>query len=379
MYTKQGDWLFIILPIGIIVNMFLGWSVMEFLTPDSQSYIEIAKNLPVINNSLFPILYPIVLRILNFFTTDYFIAYKLLNFFVILFIIVFVKIKNFYWKEIWTILTFASFQNIYCYAWSEMLILLLIVALCYINKSLLLSNQNNKFFIIQSVFILTLMFLTKYSSIFFAFSYLGYSIYLFLIKDKKKSLLYFKTFLLVNLLFTIYLFINKYNTGMFTGPRGNVFYEMSFVRYILLSAINIPISLTPASLSFIKILYQPTFLYSYSFLWKIPPILSSVILIYLLYKSLKLKLIINSKYLMFLLFCSFSFLLFSFISAYYTKIDVLSSRLLLGFYSFFLIGIIHFLKLNKIKLSDISLLAIGMYSIICYGLSIFYNGYVITS
>lgn len=379
MFTKNSDWLFIILPIGILVNLYLGWNLREFITPDSKSYIEIAKNLPKINNSLFPILYPIVLSFLNFFTNDYLIAYKFLNIFVILFIIVFVKMKNFYWKEIWTLLTFASFQTIFCYAWSENIILLLILALCYINKSLLFSNQNNKFFIIQSVFILTLMFLTKYSSIFFAFSYLGFSIYLFLIKDKIKSLLYFKTFLLVSLLFTVYLFINKYNTGMFTGPRGNVFYEMSFLRYILLSTINIPISLAPAALSFIKILYQPNFLYSYSFLWKIPAIISSIIIIYLLYKSFKLKLIINSKYLIFLLFSSFSFLIFSFISAYYTKIDVLSARLLLGFYSFFLIGIIHFLKINKIKLSDTLLLGIGTYSIIAYGFSIFYNGYVITS
>lgn len=114
--------LFFLIPIFLLVNLFVRWNVTRTLSPDSYSYFQIADSLPyIINESIFPVFYPILLKLLNYFVDDYLITYKLISLFSLLFSLSFVFIKDFYWKEIWVMLTFHSFLRLTPWALSEII------------------------------------------------------------------------------------------------------------------------------------------------------------------------------------------------------------------------------------------------------------------
>ena len=363
---SKTDKIFLLIPFAIFVSLLFSWNLQNYITPDSLIYFSIAEDFPKINNSIFPILYPFLLRIFNILFNDYMISYKIINIFCIIFSFYFTLTRNFFWKQIWFILAFASFLQIFLYAWSENLIIPILIVFFYINYLYLnnLTIKANKYVFLNSI-CLILLFLTKYNSIFFLIPQAFMILYYIKLSNKKyKPILL--SLIIVTFTFGLYLFLNLELTQSFTGKRG-MLNEMSYIRYLKLSLFNLPTTVDPISLSLIKILY----LKPHTFFWKIPYLFSFIFLSYLLYLNVK-----NGKCTPFTILCfssSMVFLIGSLISAYFTRIDVLGARLALGFYLPLFIGIIQNIK--SLEISKANLILLSLTSILIHLTSNFYNGF----
>ena len=209
---------FYLIPVLLFCNLFLRWEFTRSVSPDTYDYIDLAENLPMIQDSLFPIFYPICLKIINFITHDYLIAYKVVCGISLLFSLSFVRIKNFYWREIWVVSTFLSFLRIAPWGWSEIVMIPLLLLIFYYNYQFLMDKITSKKFVIFNSLLLIISVLTKYSSLFFVGAFIGFSAILFLIKDKKAKPYIMSSF--VSLLGGIlYLFVNYSLTGYAMGKR----------------------------------------------------------------------------------------------------------------------------------------------------------------
>lgn len=366
---------FFLVGLGILFNMFMSWENVNFLTPDSKIYIAIAERLPNVTNSMAPFLYPLLLKLINYGTADFVLAAKILNIFLLLFSLVFTKVSNFFWKEIWVVLSFASSQFIFGFAWSENLIIPLLIMVAFCNSKFLDEKMSNSAFVLNSVILLLLMVFVRYSSLFIVISYFLYSIILHYKREKIKAFLYLKTAITVSVVSLIYLLGNKYFTGFMTGNRSTLINEMSSDKYFVQSLFNIPITLTPIDFSLAKIFYNKYFMLNFPILWKIPFIISALTILscfYYIFKHKKFKVSLSTS---FFLLSSFTFLFMSFVSGYYTRIDVLGPRLLVAFYLLLLIGVIEYLNDNNINIRYRYLLILGCCSNVFYTLSILFSGY----
>lgn len=69
--NNKLDFGFYIIPIFLIINLFVRWEITNTITNDTLNYIQLAKVLSNSDNthffSLFPIGYPILLAIIDFF------------------------------------------------------------------------------------------------------------------------------------------------------------------------------------------------------------------------------------------------------------------------------------------------------------------------
>ena len=93
--------IYFLIPIAQICLVLLASFFYIIETNDSRSYYFIASNFPYISNSLFPILYPLILKLFYFFVNDFFIASKTINIVCILTFFCMTKIYIKKWKLIW--------------------------------------------------------------------------------------------------------------------------------------------------------------------------------------------------------------------------------------------------------------------------------------
>ena len=93
--------IYFLIPIAQICLVLLASFFYIIETNDSRSYYFIAFNFPYISNSLFPILYPLILKLFYFFVNDFFIASKTINIVCILIFFCMTKIYIKEWKLIW--------------------------------------------------------------------------------------------------------------------------------------------------------------------------------------------------------------------------------------------------------------------------------------
>lgn len=361
--------LFFIIPIGIIINMFLSWKEIIYYTPDSYSYIGLSKSLPDIKYSLFPIFLPVLLRIFSFFTKDYDIAFKVINLLSVIFIILFVRVKNFYWKEIWVIMTFSSFQNIFPMAWTENLFFSFLIAYCYYNFKFLNREINKNQFLFYNSFLLIIMCLLKYNAMFII---IGSIISGFLIRKKDyffSKYCFFST-IISGTLFSVYLVFNFFQTGSITGNR-DLPNNFGYINYFINSVRNVPLTYDPVAFSLQRIAVKIKLEYGFKYITILPYITSYLISFFSIRYLIKLKNIKIDAFSFFCIISSINFLVFTFITGFNTKIDVLDFRLLLSFYVFLLIGIINTLKNNiKVKYFDNKLFLLGIVSLIIFTISL---------
>lgn len=373
--TNISEKLFYLLPLGVIINIIFSWQTSRFKSPDTLNYLAISQDLPQIKNSLFPLFYPLILKTFSLFTDNQFIIGKVICLISVLFIFYFSKIKDFYWKELWVIFTFAAFQNNYPYVLSESILLPILLLFIYTNYIYLNDKlSSNRFLFFNSLF-LFLLFITKYNSLFLILPFPVFIVFLWKIKNKIQPKAYFQSMIIVGVSASLYLLLNFILTGHFTGDRSNILHEMTYKSYLSLSIPGTLICLDPYSFSLVKILYIPQLLYKYGFLWKLPYLINFIFLITFLILFIRMK---NKKISNFSIFCiliSFSFLIFSVISSYYVRIDSLGPRLSLIFYFVFFIAVIAFMKDNKLFIKDKSLLLIGILANFIYLVSIFINGF----
>ena len=328
----------LILLLYLIINFTSGNS---YISNDSLSYFEIAEKLPYIETSLFPILYPLFLKILNFIFNDYTISYKFLSITLILISYYIPYRYNFLWKQIWCILSFSSFLNIYLYAWSEILLIPLILLFTIINYKFLNEEISYNKFIISISVIMFLMTITKYNSLFFLFS-----MFLFSLISKKNRKAYFISSLIAFGFIAMYLLNNYFITNLITGQRPIPSYDTS--AFLKTSISNIFLSVNPFNTQIISFLNTITSLLNGN--WKIPYLilgLSSLILIVITVAKA-----IKKEFTSLMIISAFCFLFLSLISGVRTSINFLDSRLLLGFYLLFFLCFISVFqnnsKVNKI-------------------------------
>ncbi|HCN47733.1 MAG TPA: hypothetical protein DIT10_01310 [Chryseobacterium sp.] len=372
MICKQKDSYFIILPIVIFINLIIAWYIGDYLTPDSYDYIEIADHLPIIKDSLFPIFYPSLLKIINIIINDYLITYKIINIISILFCFIYTYKFKFYWKEIWAILAFSSFQYNYIFAWSENIIIPLLIIFLHLNYLFYTDKIDPKKYLLKNTITLVLLILTKYNSIFFVFPTAILSL-LYLRLSKKYFYALASCFISV-LVLVFYLFLNYQFTGYFTGNRSELT-KLNFMKYISLSKYEITTTIEPFGRPISKIVE----LQSLTHIWQLPYLLSLGILGILgiaIFSVLKKSKYYVSKYNVFLIANSLTFICLTLVSAYFTRIDVLGPRLLLGFSFPLLLALFVFIKANKINLPPFLLIGISLISAVLHTITSIIYGYI---
>lgn len=378
MNSKKIDILFYIIPIFLIVNLFIKWEFTQTISPDSEGYMDLARHFPYItemetyNNhvimrvgqtTLFPLGYPIFLKMINSIFDDYLISYKVGAFLCVVFSLAFVRIKDFYWREIWMLFTFYPLLKLAPWAWAETLLVPLLIMVFYYNHRFLSGNISSKKFIFFYPVLLFLCVFIKYSSLFFIITHFIFGLYLRFIKDKK-SIAYFKVSILSLGVFVLYLFNNYFLTGFMTGERATepkyilkILYSFSQVLFCMNPFINIGTNYREFSIEFYLLIAISA--------------LSSLFILYFFWKNIInfLQSKSNDKRLLILMLLHSGLFLMGTIYSYFTtKIDALDYRLLLGYYLFFFFAVI--ISLPKFKNRNIRLFIISMICLFINTLSI---------
>ncbi|MDR2206976.1 MAG: hypothetical protein LBE36_12575 [Flavobacteriaceae bacterium] len=351
MKTKIVDSLFWLIPISLIINLFLRWNINSYLSPDSFDYFKIADHLPSITTSVWPFFYPLLLKIVNFVVDNYLVSYKVLSVSSLLFSLLFVRINHFYWKEIWTLLSFFSFLRIFPFGLSEVVLIPFLILIFYINHHFQNNKQSeNKFILFNSIFLFITVSI-KYSSIFFLIAFILFTV---LLKFRKNILFkaYLKSSLLTLILCGLYLTVNYIETGFLIGerqPPGGSYHN------IRLSISQIVFTLNP---------FFHTKVYNYlglfSFGWSIAYLFGFIFsLIWLFLITGKGISFMKNNLIILLLINSLCFLAGTIYSYFVIKIDILDFRLLLGFYTFLFFAVIISLP----RKMDVILLLTALFSI----------------
>lgn len=320
----KNKWYFSI-PIFHLLLIFYSSIFLITQTNDSKDYYLIAENLPYIKNSLFPVFYPFLLKVINLFTNNYFISSKILNIICIFFSLFFSKKYFNEWKTFWIFTLTWGFIPILTYSWSEIIIIpLLLLFFLNLKKFLTTNFITSKKFIIKNVSILFFLSITKYSLISLILGSILFSVIIFFFTNNKKVISILFSSLVGLFLSALYLLLNYYLTGYLSGDRdalGKISINLRLSIYNTLQTFN-PFfgnffNRTPYIIVIILFL-----LFSYFYLKRIK----------LLFKQNKLE---N----LFLIFLSLFYLFFLWTTYFITKIDTINIRLLFPFYFLFFIGI----------------------------------------
>ena len=230
---------------------------------DSLSYFGIAADLPKPETNLFPMGYPILVRLVYNVLHDYFWASKILNLLFTVIILLFSYYKNFYFRE--TVLLFMgkTFFTVFIGAASETLFLFLMYFLFFLFHQLLSKKDNLYSYAVAISLCLIGLFITRYSGIYIYVSVVVFcGVMFFKIRDR----IYFKPLILMVFLSGIgigsYLLFNVMHFGDYTGERLRGKPSSMDVIYIVrdvfgvMNSIDPYIGIKPASNSLASLLFQ---------------------------------------------------------------------------------------------------------------------------
>ena len=161
---------------------------------DSLSYFGIAADLPSLKTNLFPLGFPVLIKVFHSIFQDYFWAGKILNVTMVIVILLFSYFKQFYFRE--TVLLLAGKTLFFAlnFVVSEGPFLLLLYFLIYFFHERFQEKINSRLFIISASVILILLFTVRYSGIYI---YLGVVFFWLLMVFKKVTFNAQKDFLWV--------------------------------------------------------------------------------------------------------------------------------------------------------------------------------------
>ncbi len=230
---------------------------------DSLSYFGIAADLPNPETALFPLGFPVLLRLFYEIFGDYFWASKALNMVLLLIILMFSYLKKFYFRETVILLTGKTVFFIFTVVMSENLFLFL----CYFLIYCIHERIHNRFkgvpFIIWTSLITVLLFTVRYSGIYiYASLGLFWLLAVWKIRDRSYTKDLFKVLVLSGIGIAAYLFWNYIHFGSFTGEdlRGKPaqYYAVYILRDFLgmINVVNPFIGIKPASNSVFSIAFQ---------------------------------------------------------------------------------------------------------------------------
>lgn len=333
-FLKNLPYFFI--PFLVFANfiLFLEISEENILKADPYNYLRLAEEFPYIWDTTFPVFYPIVIKIVHFFGGDYFFSSKVVAVLSIAFVFIYSYWKDFYWREIWVIISTVSFLKTNFWTRSETLLIPLLVIFSYLSYQYLNKKVKNKrMWLGQFSMILILMCATKYSSIFFVAAIYFYVFMYFLFKRK---ILY--PLLIASIICTVfvaaYLFYNHYLTGYYTGPRSSTWNNTQ--------ALNIQSSLFHTFYNMNPVI-NSRIVFGFKINYFLLFFISIFLYIPLIINVLRGKLILKSFHLYFLSM-SVIFLIFTLLSYFITKIDDLNARLVLPFIFFLFLTVSMLIK-----------------------------------
>ena len=230
---------------------------------DSLSYFGIASDLPKLETNLFPLGFPVLIKLFHTVFQDYFWASKMLNITMVLIILVFSYFKKFYFRE--TVLLFAGKTLFFAlnFVVSEGPFIFLLYFLMYFFHERLQGKISSPHFIFFASLLLVLLFTVRYSGVYI---YLGIGIFWLMMILNKTSFPAKRDLLMVLIISGIgigaYLGFNHALYGSFTGEhlRGAPaqFYPVYILRDILgmTNVVNPFIGIKPASNSLVSIAFQ---------------------------------------------------------------------------------------------------------------------------
>jgi hypothetical protein len=230
---------------------------------DSLSYFGIAVDLPHPETDLFPLGYPVLLRLMFEITQDWFWASRILSTLFVVVILSFSYFKKFYFRETVLLFTGKTCLFVFLQAMSEGPFIFLLYFLFYFLHQIFSEKSKGFHNAIFASVILVCMFTVRYSGIYI---YASVVFFFFLMFFKLKKASWFKPYLLFMFLSGLgiasYLLFNYLNFGSFTGEnlRGPAMGNLPiFILRSILGVVNVVdpfIGIKPASLSLASIAFQ---------------------------------------------------------------------------------------------------------------------------
>lgn len=187
---------------------------------DSLSYFGISSDLPAVKTNLFPLGFPAFIEIFHLIFNDYFWASKFAVSLLLVILMIFSYLKNFYFRETVLLCAGKIFFYIFTGIFSESLFIFLLYFLIYYIKNIFGNHKATLRNSLIAGLILILMFTVRYSGI-----YILAALWFFLIgsiiKDKKQHYLkpLFISAIISSLGILSYLTVNYTFFGSFTGEN----------------------------------------------------------------------------------------------------------------------------------------------------------------
>ena len=305
---------------------------------DSLSYFGIAADFPKLITNLFPLGFPALIKVLHSVFQDYFWASKALNVLMVVGILLFSYLKQFYFRETVLLFTGKTLFSALNLVSSEGPFIFLLYFLIYFFHEKFLEKVKSGTFVLFASLLMILLFAVRYSGIYI---YLGIGLFWLLMVVRRKPLS-IKTDLLKFLIVSGigiagYLSFNYFTFGSFTGEhlRGAPahYYPVSILRDLLgmTNVVDPFIGLKPSSNSLFSLAFQVGIM-----------IIDFILLGYLikLYGSKKDLIAVEFHYLLWLIAGVYTIALF--VSGLFQQIEEMNVRMLAAanfclFFSFLLI------------------------------------------
>lgn len=230
---------------------------------DSLSYFGIAADLPNPETNLFPLGYPILLRVLYNVVHDWFWASKILNVLFVIGILSFSYFRKFYFRETVLLFTGKTCFFVFLQAMSEGPFIFLLYFLFYFLHQIFAKKNRGFQNAVMASIILIVMFSVRYSGIYIYASFLLFFVLMFF---KIRKAFYFKPLMLFGVLsgtgIFSYLLFNYLVFGTFTGEnlRGVSMTNLpiDIIRSVLgvINVVDPFIGIKPSSVSFASMAFQ---------------------------------------------------------------------------------------------------------------------------
>jgi hypothetical protein len=160
---KSDNTIFYILNISTLICVVLlpFFRIDGGICDDTFQYVKIAQNLPNYTSSVWPVGYPIVIRIINFFFSDFYITTRVIAVTSIFFIMAFSFHKDFFYKEVAVLLALKVF-TIFIFSYSETLFLPFFFVLIYLLYNFYNSNEKHFSDILKISLTIIVLFIIRY-------------------------------------------------------------------------------------------------------------------------------------------------------------------------------------------------------------------------
>ena len=312
---------------------------------DSLSYFGIASDLPDIKTNLFPLGFPILLKMYHFIFGDYFWAGKMINISFVIIILIFSYVKKFYFKE--TVLLFTGKTLFFAFniVSSEGLFIFLLYFLLYIFHERFTDKIRSELFLIFATVLMIALFTVRYSGIYI---YLGIAIFYFIMLMRRKVFSFkgdfFKFLVISGLGIFAYLLFNYSGFGSLTGEhlRGApAEYHLIYIVRDFLGVTNVIdpfIGLKPSSNSFTSLAFQVGIM-----------VVDLLLLFYLIKLYRRKKGVIHREFHYFIWTVAGVYTITLFVSGYFQQIEEMNVRMLAAanFCLFFSFLIIYYKNLES--------------------------------